>query len=57
MPNEKKSDQKRTAKRSEATLTIAEIRRARKKYKDLQLKLVKIRKELRDMMIHIPHCP
>jgi hypothetical protein len=57
MPNEKKSDQKRTAKRSRDTLTIAEIRRARKKHKDLQLKLVKIQKELRDMMNHIPHCP
>jgi uncharacterized FlaG/YvyC family protein len=57
MPNEKKSEQPRAAIRSRATMTSAEIRRARKKHKDLKLKLEKIRKELDDMMTHIPHCP
>ncbi len=57
MPKTKKSDQKSIAEGSPLTLTNAEIRRIRKKYKDLQLKLVKVREELRDMMGHIHHCP
>jgi len=47
-----KSDQ-----RSKETMTLADIRRAQKMFRDLRLKLRKVQDEMKEMMNHIPHCP
>jgi hypothetical protein len=48
---------KKRKKKLSPTMSAAEIKRAQRMYKNLELKLHKISEELTQMMDHIPHCP
>ena len=55
MPSKKKKPAR--GQRPKNAMTLADIKRAKRMHKDLQLKLKKIQNEINEMMGHIPHCP